>query len=249
MFKLIRLEFQKNNLTKYYIGTFFITILLLSLTYLFAYIPRLEGDSSLETAIIEALAPIFSSYGNIISLVLIISMICFSIYSSLVFSEFVLNDYIGKKFYLSLAYPIKKRTLYFAKIVTSIIVILSSTLLCNIGVFAIFYLTELRFQVVTDDIITSIIICDAMKLSLIFSILSLAIGLISLRVGFIKKSIQFSLTTSFVLSILTSNFLGISLLSNINLVNNVMMLTLITLAIAITFSFNYANVINEMEAE
>ena len=250
MFKLIGLELKKNNYIKYFAGAMLITTLLLGLTYLFAFVPHLKAGSSLERSIMEALTPLFSQYNNISILICVLSMVCFSIYSGLIFAEFVLSDYIGKKIYLLLVYPIQKGTLYFAKVAAAIIIILVSALISNTVVFSVFYLIELKYPLVVGDILTSSIVFTTFRTMFLFIILSMAIGLISLRIGFVKKSTHITLITSFILSIVISNLMGMSLLTGSSAANNVLIaLATAAFVIASGLVISYAGTVAGMEGE
>lgn len=250
MLKLYNLEFQRTPIRKYVWIIVAIAAFLLGLTYLFAYIPHKNSDIAIEMAIVHAIAPIFSNYRSIAALTGILSMVCFAVFSASIFNQCILSDFTGKRFYLLLSYPIKKSTIFCAKVMAAITFSILAMLLCNIIVFAVFYSVETVFSMVSGDTLSSGVFYDTAKLSLLFSVISTAIGLISMRVGFIKKSSHITLVTSFACSALLSNLLGISLFADFNAAIfgfTIFAAVLCISAIALTVGLAFR--VNQMEGE
>lgn len=250
MIKLFGLELQRNPLKKYLVTIFVIAVFLLGLTYLFAYIPHKNSNIAIEMAIVNAIAPVFSNYRSIAGLTSILSMVCFAVFSATVFNQFVIDDFAGKRFYLLLSYPIKKSTIFLAKVIAAIAVSILAMLLCNALVFAIFYYIETMFPMVMGDMLSIGVFYDTVKLSLLFSVISTAIGLISMRIGFIKKSSHISLIVSFACSVLLSNLLGISLLADLDTAMIGFTIFAIILSVAaVVLTLGLKHRVNQMEGE
>lgn len=250
MIKLFALELRRNPMKKYLMTILAVAAFLLGLTYLFAYIPHKNSDIAIEMAIVHAIAPVFSNYRSIAALTSILSMVCFSVFSATVFNQFVISDFTGKRFYLLLSYPIKKSTIFLAKVVTATVVSILAMLLCNAFVFVIFYNVETLFTMVTGDIISIGVFYDTAKLSILFSVIGAAIGLISMRVGFIKKSSHITLITAFACSVLLSNLLGVSLLADLGAaILGFTILAVVLSVVAVALSIGLAHRVNLMEGE
>lgn len=250
MIKLFGLELRRNPMKRYLLTILTVAVILLGLTYLFAYIPHKNSNIAVEMAIVNAIAPVFSNYRSIAALTSILSMVCFAVFSAAVFNQFIIHDFTGKQFYLLLSYPVKKSTVFLAKTAAAITVSILAMLFCNAIVFSVFYYMETKFPVVMGGTLSKGIFYDTVILSLLFSVISTAIGLISMRVGFIKKSSHITLIISFVCSALLSNLLGVSLLADLNAAMIGFTIFAVVLSIsAIVLTVGLTHRINQMEGE
>lgn len=250
MIKLFSLELRRNPMKKNLLTILAVAAFLLGLTYLFAYIPHKNSDIAIEMAIVNAIAPVFSNYRSIAALTSILSMVCFAVFSAAIFNQLIIKDFTGKRLYLLLSYPIKKSTIFLAKVITATAISILAMLLCNTLVFAIFYYIETLFPVVMGDGLSIGVFEDTVKLSLLFSVISTAIGIISMWAGFIKRSSQITLITSFAFSVVLSNLLGFSLLADLSAaMSGFIIFALVLLVVAIILTAGLTRRVNQMEVE
>lgn len=250
MLKLFSFEFQKNPIKKYLLTVFAIATFLLGMTCLFAYIPHKNSKIAIEMAIVHAIAPVFANYRNIVALTDILSMVCFTVFATIVFNQFVINDFTGKRFYLLLSYPIKKSSIFLVKVIAATLISIVAMLLCNMLVFTVFFTLESQFSVVTSDTLSFGLFYDTAKLSLLFSVIGSAIGLLSMEVGFMKKSSHIALITAFTCAVLLSNLLSVSLLADPDTaLLRFTILTIVLAAVAVVLTIGLSRRINLMEGE
>ena len=134
MNKLARLELKRNSLKPYHIAVSIISVVILSFLYLLAVIPRMDAA--------DADAEMFMSYDFIVGLDNIVSMAIFSIMSAAMASKFIVDEYAGKKAIMLFSYPVDRKKILDAKIITVFSYTVISMLLCNGIAFTILGVTE-----------------------------------------------------------------------------------------------------------
>lgn len=202
MNKLIQFELKRNSLKPYHIAVGIITIVILSLLYLFSAIPRIDPA--------DADAEMFMSYGFIIGLDNIISMAIFSIMSATMASKFIVDEYAGKKAILLFSYPVDRKKILDAKIITVFFYTVVSMLICNGTALTIFLVTESLFPLCQDTINTGLILYCILFL-LCCSLVAALLGVISLWFGFIKKSIIVTIISACVIVSILCQIIGMTL--------------------------------------
>lgn len=191
MSKLISMELRRNNLGMYVKSAFIITIVSLLLLYTFAILSRSEEE--------------FSSYTDILAITGVVNMACFSIMGAVMFSKFVISEYAGKRSLLLFSYPIDRKKVLWAKVVIVELTTVIGLIVSNLGLFAIFYVTESVFPLVRDTL-TFRVILFSLLLSIIQGLVAGSFALISMAVGFVKKSVPATIITAVLLCALISNF-------------------------------------------
>lgn len=101
MFKLIKLEWKKNNIRKYIIGTIIMAIFLGAFVFVLAFLgiandPDGTLDAAPGTDVISAPIELFTS-------------MAFLIYTSVMLASFIVSAYKNKTMNLMFSYPIKRQ--------------------------------------------------------------------------------------------------------------------------------------------
>ncbi|MBL4937572.1 hypothetical protein JK636_17795 [Clostridium sp. YIM B02515] len=229
MHKLIKLELKRNKLTTYYIALTVISIAMTGFLYMIATIAKVENDVE------------FRDYKNILKLHTGIAFLVFSIFSVVMYSKFIIEDYSPKMALLMFSYPISRTKIFIAKmvLVTGFIALgfLSSTLIPD----TLFFLTESTFPILGRNITIGIV--SSQIINIVTFILALSsIGFISLRIGFINKSVSTTIVTAIILSAILGNVL-MGLGTNSFVFIGVVGLFIIGLA----FAYSTNKQINDME--
>jgi hypothetical protein len=229
MHELIKLELKRNKITTYYIALIVISIVMTGFLYMIATITKVEN-------VIE-----FRDYKNILKLHTGIGFLVFSIFSVVMYSKFIIEDYSPKRALLMFSYPISRTKIFIAKmvLVTGFIALgfLVSTLIPD----TLFFLTESTFPILGYNI--TIRIVSSQIINIVTFILALSsIGFISLRVGFMNKSVSTTIVTAIILSVILGNVL-MGLGRNSFVFIGVVGLFIIGLA----FAYSTNKQINEME--
>lgn len=199
MLKLIKLEIRKNNVKKYIIASFCISLGAVLIC----------GIGIYKSATIPAeMDEIFTNWNSLVSLATTLSLAGFSILSASMHADYSVEEYIGKRSILLFSYPQKRSEILMAKCVfififVSLIMIFThilAVLLCG-------YITNmLMLELIPVNFGNSHII-ELLKLTVISSLLASVIGLISLRIGFWFKSSTTTVMTSIILFSLFSNII------------------------------------------
>lgn len=205
MFDLMKLELKKNNIRTYITSTFVISMIMLGFIYLIAYVPQFDpNDSDLE---------LFIGYNNIISLFGVINMTVFCVLSSVMYSRFVIEEYMGKRAILLFSYPINRGKVFISKIMVVSLFTISAMILCNILIFAIFGLSETISPIVNEGI-TFEMVTKAIKISAIMAVSAAGLSIIAMGIGFIRKSIPTTIISAFLLCSLLCNIVAGTLTSD-----------------------------------
>jgi hypothetical protein len=202
MLKLMKLEVRRNSLKTYATAALIITLVMIGFLYLFAAIPSIdETEQDIE---------MFRSYGSIATLTCMLSMVSFSILSSVMYAKFVVEEYNSKKAILLFSYPVSRKKIFGAKIATVFLFTVISMVLSGFLTFGIFYITEAIFPICKDALILQTII-KTIGLIGIYSIMAGALALLSLWFGMWKKSTPATIVSGTVIVCVICNFLAVGL--------------------------------------
>lgn len=250
MLRLMKLELRQNRLKPYIFGTLVITFVLILLTYSFALLPRLPADNDLENMVMELVGQLFGNYQNIISIICILSMFCFSVLSSTMLSKLVIADYTGKRANLLFSYPFDRRLVFMAKIQLVSLFTVVAMLFCNSLVFGVFFIAESIYSLISGNGLNAVLIIDTLKATMIFAVISVAIGLISLFFGFDKKSVPAMMIPTYILATIFSNVFGSTMLISKSLKHSFLHIVLAAIALVIGLQLiaRLAQKVNGMEA-
>ncbi len=229
MNKLIRLELKRNKLTSYYIALAVICIAMIGFLYMVATIAKVENDV------------VFREYKNILKMHTGIAFLVFSIFSVVMYSKFIIEDYGPNRALLMFSYPTSRTKIFIAKmiLVTGFITLgfFLSTLIPNV----LFFLTESIVPILGGNITIGIVSSQIISIATFILALS-SIGFISLRIGFINKSVSTTIVTAIILSVILGNAL-------MGLGTNSFVFIGVVVFFIIGFAFAYSTnkQINEME--
>lgn len=192
MIKLIKLELQRIHLRSYFTGAVISGVILLVFLYFAAYAAKVEQDVQ------------FMSYDNIFRLINTLSILLFAIFSATMYSRIIIKEYSGKRLALLFSYPVSRKKIFLAKVLTVFSFVMVSMFLCCVIPITIFSITE-HYSPIVSDTITMETFQNAI-LSVIFSILGVGtVGLLSLYIGFIKKSVPALFISTFIFSSIYGN--------------------------------------------
>ncbi len=229
MHNLIKLELKRNKLTPYYIALAIITIVMTGFIYMIATIAKVENDLQ------------FQNYENLLKIHTGITFIIFSVFSVVLFSKFVIEDYSQQRALLLFSYPVSRTKIFFAKILLIVNFITVGFLLSTLIPNSLFFLTEKIKPILNGNITTQIIEFQIIRI-ISYVLAIIAIGFISLRIGFINKSVSSTIVTAIILSVILGNVL-VGLSPNIYTFIGVIVL----FNIGIMFIISTIHLINKME--
>lgn len=186
MLKLMKLEWKKNNIGKYIRNAVIMFMALCLLTILVGRDPD-TGEISL---FIETL-----------------SSMSFLVFTSVMLSSFVVSAYTNKTINLMFSYPIKRQKILVSQMLAvwifNFIALILTRLLLYGSILICAYFAGLSFSVDFDMTNMSFYIQLILK-----AIVTISMSFISLFIGMSKKSAKATITSSFVLILLTQVNLG-----------------------------------------
>lgn len=232
MYKLIKLEFKRNNLNPYFYGALGIFIFTTLIGTLFSAIPKIEKET--------LGAQIFSDYNMLVIMITIISMSGFTILSSAMYSKFIINEYTTNKNILLFTYPQKRWKIFLAKFL--IVCIFNFVFMTISNVFSV-----LLIGCIGDLFnINSFLYVDFTNVfffTFIFSLICNTISIIPLVIGYYKKSNIATIITSVILIIPFANLITVIKNNFIVIVPLIIILMLVSIFLFLVLLKS----INEME--
>lgn len=235
MIRFIKLEMRRNNISTYVIASIIITIVMLGFLYLFAYAPKLEPtDKDLE---------VFLGYNNLIPMFGVLSMTAFCVLSAVMYSKFIIEEYSGKRSILLFSYPVSRKKILCSKLSVVSIFMIFSMIISNLIIYSIFGITEKSLHLVSGEFTASIML-QAIKITVVMSVIAASIGIIATGIGFIKKSVAATIVSAVLLASLMCN-----IVANIASSTVIYIFSLIMIFVGILFSINLIHKVNLMEVE
>ncbi|SBW00981.1 conserved membrane hypothetical protein [uncultured Eubacteriales bacterium] len=223
MNRLILLELKRNGLKSYHFAVVIITVIMLSFLYLLAAIPKLDPT--------ETDLNMFMTYHNLINLNNILCMVIFTIFSSVMYSRFVVEEYAGKRAMLLFSYPIDRKKILEAKICMVFSYTVIAMLLCGALVLGIFFTTESQFPLCADQMSIKTVIDGFLSL-LCYSLLAGVWGIVALNFGFGKQSVSVTIIAAVIIATVMCQMMAIT----INISGAIVSLVIGAIAAAITLS-------------
>lgn len=201
MRKLISLELKKVKMSVYLRGALItnLIIMLVSTSMVMMTIPDIDINSK--------------SFVLLFTMVDAIVRSTFIVFSAVLLSKFIIEEYRNKTMMLMFMYPINRKKLIISKLI--IVMSFTFTAIVLSTVFQDLYIVILnKFLRFTDEIMTTSLVMDLAKNTLISAITSMGIGLIPLFFGMRKKSVPATIISSVILiSIIGSGSNGFTLSS------------------------------------
>ena len=232
MLRMMKLEMKRNHLGSYVTASIIFGIVLIGFMYFVAYVAQVENE------------PDFQTYPNIFLFTTIVSMIVFSVLSSVMYSRFVIEEYSGTRLVLLFSYPVNRKKVLLAKVGIVVLFTTVSMIICNIPAVLIFSLTESFIPIVSDTLSIGLLM-SIIKMILVLSISVNGICIIAMRIGFVKKSIPTTMVTSFILSAVYAN----AMIGSFG--NDAILFSLLTLVVAVStfILWELMNKVNSMEID
>src|SRR5690625_2866671 len=196
MTRLMKLEIQKHSVGMYIQASAIITILMIGLIYLFAYVPQFDpNDPDLF---------IFEGYNNVIKLYGVVNMTIFCVFACVIYSRIIIEAYKGKQLILLFSYPINHKKILISKIATVTLFISVSMIVSNIIVFSTFFTTESISPIIVEPLSDTFIL-NALKTTSTMVVSTVSLSIIATGIGFYTKSVPTTIITGIILSSLLCN--------------------------------------------
>lgn len=206
MWKLMKLEWKKNNLKKYIVKSSLITVILFGLLFMMS--GELEGMETVEIyggSMLSASARMFADMSF---------MLC----TSVMLTSVIVGSYRNKTMDLMFSYPIKRRKILFSKMLVVWIFGFTALVLCKLCLHGGFFLAGLLTDFHAEGITSGeIFFRQSFWAELaIDSAAMISISYVVLLAGIKMKSTKAAMVSAFVVILLTQGNIG-----SYTLVNNI----------------------------
>lgn len=196
MIKLLKLELKKQNIRMYIISSIIVSIVMLCFLFLFAYAPQIDSnDKDLS---------FFAGYKNIISLFSMFNMFVFAILGSVMYSKFVIEDYMDNKLILLFSYPIPRKKVLLSKIVLVGGFMVLAMILSLLFNFVTFISLDYFLKWMNDSFSMAFFV-ELIEKSILMTISAFCVSFFACALGFIKKSVPTTIVSTMVLGSMLSN--------------------------------------------
>ncbi len=194
----MKLELRRNNIKTYVTASIVICIGIIGLLYVLAYAPHEIPD---DPEVLE----FFGTYSNLFTMVLTLSMMAFTILSSVMQSRFVIEEYKEKRAVLLFSYPVSRTKILCAKLAVVFLFTAAAMIVTNLLAFGIFSVSESLVPLVSGGLSMQIVL-DSIRLSAVLAVAAAGIGSVSAGIGFFaNRSVPATIVSSMVLAALISN--------------------------------------------
>jgi len=196
MIKLLKLELKKQNIRTYIISSIIVSIVMLGFLFLFAYAPQIDSnDKDLS---------FFAGYKNIISLFSMFNMFVFAVLGSVMYSKFIVEDYMDNKLILLFSYPIPRKKVLLSKIMLIGGFVILAMILSLLFNFVTFISLDYFLKWMNDSFSMAFFV-ELIEKSILMTIFAFCVSFFACALGFIKKSVPTTIVSAMILSSMLSN--------------------------------------------
>lgn len=191
MMKLMKLEWKKNHLSKYFKTTLIATVLIFLITAFMAKMAQNQGEL------------MFTNFNSYMSFVNIIIRVVFVIFSAVLLSRLVIDEYKNKTLQVLFTYPVNRKKVIQSKLMLIMgfcfLSILFSTIVISLLTFMVNPKLELFPQLLElGDVI------NTFPTIITISIMTACLSLIPLYFGMKKKSSSTTITWGVIIGLLVN---------------------------------------------
>ncbi|MEF7657216.1 ABC transporter permease [Bacillus sp. ZJS3] len=195
MFKLMKLEWKKHQLSSYFKSVAICIIAIFAVVSFMAWGMKAEEDV------------LFSDFTQNMALVNIFIRITFIIFSSVILSRLVIDEYKNKTIQLSFMYPLQRKLLMSAKLTIVFCFCFVSTIIATFIIsLLVYFVSPMMGLIETPATIGEII--AIVPATFISAFMISGISLIPLFFGMRKKSTPTTITSAVIISMLISGNVG-----------------------------------------
>ena len=196
MIKLLKLELKKQNIRTYIISSIIVSIVMLGFLFLFAYAPQIDSnDKDLS---------FFAGYKNIISLFSMFNMFVFAVLGSVMYSKFIVEDYMDNKLILLFSYPIPRKKVLLSKIMLIGGFVILAMILSLLFNFVTFISLDYFLKWMNDSF-SMVFFVELIEKSILMTISAFCVSFFACALGFIKKSVPTTIVSAMILGSMLSN--------------------------------------------
>jgi len=156
----------------------------------------------------------------------LISLTSFSVFSSVLFSKFIIEEYKGDSLFLLFLYPVNRKKVFFSKIILCVSLTLLFSIASQTFVYLFFMFTESIVPIMNNDVFTWSLLISVLPSIFLVGLQSALVGLIAMQIGFIKRSLPTTIISSVIISVIFCNVLTIGNATILNFVTITLYITI-----------------------
>lgn len=198
MMNLMKLELKKYPFRNIIVMFTSCTSVILLFTYFFSFVSKVRPEEVIQNQGIL-------SYDFVLNMNYLISIVVFSIFSTFIFSKFILEAYKGDNLFISFTYPIKRNKFFMAKLTICLLLIISLIILGELFVFFVYFFTESFIPIMTETSLKEVNFFHLFKNILLATFQSVVVGLLSLAISFKRKSLPLAIMLSILIAAILCN--------------------------------------------
>lgn len=192
MVKLLKLEWKKNQLSKYILSAMISMVVIFALSCLMAVLSQGEGE------------PMFDGYDSFIAFVNMMIRIVFQIFASILLSRLVIDEYSNKTIQVLFTYPVNRKKVMQCKLLLVCLFTFISITIATVCSSILTYFINPVLHLFDGEMVGNDFL-STLPMNLIFAIMVAGIGLIPLYFGMKKKSTATTITSAVIISLLLNS--------------------------------------------
>lgn len=194
--RLRKIDFRESKLRSFITSSFLIFVFLTLLIYFTAIVALIDDTPELQ------------NYTNIYKFICLMSLLIFTVFSTIMYSRYVIEDkYGGKQSDIPPGYPASREKIRLVKPLTVIGFTTTSMLICTFLPIIIFSITESFNQIVPDELTLNVMI-TAIRNIIILSPIASMLGLVAMRIGLNRQSMSVAIIVALILVALIGDILA-----------------------------------------
>lgn len=228
MLKLMKLEYKKNNISKYIRNAILMSGIILIFLFAFVYLGIAnDPDMGVPDAADGATGVTVN--------VELITGISYMVFATVMHASFTISSYKNRTMNLMFSYPIKRQLIVIAQMSAVCIFNIVALILTKLLVYSIILLGS-KFLNPDFTIDFNLLSADFYLILFLKSIMTISISLIALFIGLIVKSSKAAIVSSFLLIVLMQGNIG-----GVTLADNLLLPIILTI---LSFIFAYLSIQN-----
>lgn len=191
MMKLLKLEWKKNNLSQYIKTTIISTILIFSISTFMAIMAQRQGEQ------------MFTDFNSYMSFVNIIIRVVFVIFSAVLLSRLVIDEYKNKTLQVLFTYPVNRRKVIQSKLILILGFCFFSIFFSTIIISILTYILNPILNIFPQEMSLEDLV-NTIPTVLTISLMTSCLSLIPLYFGMKKRSSSTTITWGVIIGLLVN---------------------------------------------
>ncbi|WP_328002983.1 ABC transporter permease [Metabacillus fastidiosus] len=192
MFKLIKLEIRKNRLLNYWKGIAIANISFIAFLSMIYFVENNDGNI------------IFENFEMAVSIVNTVVRAIFIIFTAVIITKLVIDEYKDKSIGLMFTYPIKRKKIMASKLIIIVMFTFVNVLFSTLFISGLIYLGDGLFNIIPGEIERAELLRQILIIFL-YALATAGLSLIPIFFGMLRKSAPATIVSSIFLASFTGS--------------------------------------------